>query len=284
MNNDKTAVMIDSGCDVPKEVRDKLDIYILPLRVMYPEKDYEDDIDIDPQMVYRRFPKEFPNTSTPSMAEVQDLFDRIHGDGYEKVIAVCISSGLSGTFNTIRLQAAQQDVLEVYCFDSKNISVGSGILAIWAARQLQKGKTFGEVTTGLENKIGDSKVFFYMDTLTYLKHGGRIGSVSTMVGNALHLKPIISCKEDGTYYTVGLIRGAKNGKKKLLTEALKFCSGHRVWIIVGHGDAESEAQQLRAMLEEQIPDKKVLFVRQITATMAINTGPGLVGFGILREP
>lgn len=284
MNNDKTAVMIDSGCDVPKEVREKLNIYILPLRVMYPEKDYEDDIDIDPQMVYQRFPKEFPNTSTPSMAEVQDLFDRIHGDGYEKVIAVCISSGLSGTFNTIRLQAAQQDVLDVYCFDSKNISVGSGILAIWAARQLQKGRTFNEVTTGLENKISDSKVFFYMDTLTYLKHGGRIGSVSTMVGNALHLKPIISCKEDGTYYTVGLIRGAKNGKKKLLTEALKFCSGHRVWIIVGHGDAESEAQQLRAMLEEQIADKKVLFVRQITATMAINTGPGLVGFGILREP
>lgn len=284
MNKDKTAVMIDSGCDVPKEVRDKLDIYILPLRVMYPEKDYEDDIDIDPQMVYRRFPQEFPNTSTPSMAEVQDLFDRIRADGYERVIAVCISSGLSGTFNTIRLQAAQQEDLDVFCFDSKNISVGSGLLAIWAARQLQKGRSFQEVKRGLENKIGDSKVFFYMDTLTYLKHGGRIGSVSTMVGNALHLKPIISCKEDGTYYTVGLIRGAKQGKKKLLTEVLKFCSGHRVWLIVGHGDAETEAQQMRAMLETQVHDKKILFTRQITATLAINTGPGLVGVGILREP
>lgn len=284
MNNDKTAVMIDSGCDVPKEVRDKLDIYILPLRVIYPEKDYADDIDIDPQMVYRRFPKEFPKTSTPSMAEVQDLFERIHGDGYEKVIAVCISSAFSGTFNTIRLQAAQQDALEVYCFDTKNISVAAGLLAIWAARQLQKGKTFSEVTAGLEKKIGDSKVFFYMDTLTYLRHGGRIGSVSNMVGNALHLKPIISCNEEGTYYTVGLIRGAKQGKKKLLTEALKFCNGHRVWVIVGHGDAESEAQQLRSLFEEQLSDKKVLFVRQITATMAINTGPGLLGFGILREP
>ena len=229
MNKDKVAVLTDSGCDVPLNFREKYNIFMLPLRVMYPEKDYEDGVNIDPMMVYRRFPDEYPSTSTPSLAEVQDIFD------------VTISSGLSGTFNTIRLAAEQQDELEIFVFDTKNISVASGIWAIWAARKLENGWSFEEVKTGLQNKIYDSKVMFYMDTLKYLKKGGRIGKVTSVVGEVLSLKPIISCNEDGIYYTVGLIRGAKQGKKKLLNEMLQFCKGHHCWIIVGHGDANEEA-------------------------------------------
>ena len=132
MNKDKTAVLTDSGCDVPQNFREKYNIWMLPLRVMYPEKDYADGVDIDPVMVYRRFPDEYPSTSTPSLAEVQDIFDEIRDAGYEKIIAITISSGLSGTSNTIRLAAEQQDELEIYVFDTKNISVASGIWAIWA--------------------------------------------------------------------------------------------------------------------------------------------------------
>ena len=105
MNKDRVAVLTDSGCDVPQNFREKYNIFMLPLRVMYPEKDYEDGVNIDPIMVYRRFPDEYPSTSTPSLAEVQDIFDEIREAGYEKIIAVTISSGLSGTFNTIRLAA-----------------------------------------------------------------------------------------------------------------------------------------------------------------------------------
>ena len=120
MNKDKVAVLTDSGCDVPLNFREKYNIFMLPLRVMYPEKDYEDGVNIDPMMVYRRFPDEYPSTSTPSLAEVQDIFDEIRDAGYEKIIAVTISSGLSGTFNTIRLAAEQQDELEIFVFDTKN--------------------------------------------------------------------------------------------------------------------------------------------------------------------
>ena len=166
MNKDRVAVLTDSGCDVPQNFREKYNIFMLPLRVMY-----------DPIMVYRRFPDEYPSTSTPSLAEVQDIFDEIREAGYEKIIAVTISSGLSGTFNTIRLAAEQQDELEIFVFDTKNISVASGIWAIWAATKLENGWSFEEVKTGLQNKVYDSKVMFYMDTLKYLKKGGRIGKV-----------------------------------------------------------------------------------------------------------
>ena len=284
MNKGKVAVLTDSGCDVPKEYVDKYDIRVLALRVMYPEKDYADGVDIDPMMVYRRFPAEFPSTSTPSLSEVQDVLDHIREDGYEKVIAVCISSGLSGTYNTIRLAASQQSELEIFVFDTKNISVASGIWAIWAASKLERGWSFEEVVQGMQHKIYDSKVMFYMDTLQYLKRGGRIGKVSSIVGEALHLKPIISCNEDGIYYTVSLIRGSKQGKKKLLNEMLKFCEGHHVWLIIGHGDANEEAGKMLELVEEKVHSKEILFVKQITATLAINTGPGLVGIAALLDP
>ena len=267
MNKYKIAVLTDSGCDVPQNFREKYNIFMLPLRVMYPEKDYDDGVNIDPMMVYRRFPDEYPSTSTPSLAEVQDMFDRIRAEGYEKIIAVTISSGL-----------------EIYVFDTKNISVASGIWAIWAAVKLENGWTFEEVIAGLKNKIYDSKVMFYMDTLKYLKKGGRIGKVTSVVGEVLNLKPIISCNEEGIYYTVGLIRGAKQGKKKLLNEMMQFCKGHHCWIIIGHGDANEEAGRMLELVETQLTSKEILFVKQINATLAINTGPGLVGLCALLDP
>ena len=285
MNKDRVAVLTDSGCDVPQNFREKYNIFMLPLRVMYPEKDYEDGVNIDPIMIYRRFPDEYPSTSTPSLAEVQDIFDEIREAGYEKIIAVTISSGLSGTFNTIRLAAEQQDELEIFVFDTKNISVASGIWAIWAATKLENGWSFEEVKAGLQNKVYDSKVMFYMDTLEYLKRGGRIGTVSSIIGQALKIKPIISCNKDGIYYTVSLIRGSKKGKKKLLNEMLKFCRGHKVWLGLGHGAAPHELEEMEKMVMEELgQDGEVLYRKQIAATLALNTGPGLVGVAAILDP
>lgn len=287
MSEQKTAVMIDSGCDLPPEIIRQYGIYMLPLHVMYPEKEYLDNVDIDPQMVYDRFPDEFPKTSTPSPAEVVDLFKRIRQDGYEKVIAICISSKFSGTFNTIRLMSQDEDEveelgLEIFAFDTKNISVASGLLAVYAARLLQEGKSFEETREALEEKRGDCKVMFYMDTLTYLRKGGRIGKVASALGSALRLKPIISCDEEGAYYVESLIRGSKAGKKKLITEMTKWIGGHRCLIIVGHGEAPEEAKVVYDYLQATPAGHELLCIRQITATMAINTGPGLVGIAALR--
>ena len=285
MNEQKTAVLIDSGCDLPERIRNKYDIEILPLRVIYPEKDYQDGVDINPMMIYQRFPDEIPTTSTPSLAEVTDKFDELRDKGYEKVIAVTISSGLSGTYNTIRLAASEYEDLEIFVFDTKNISSASGIFAIWAATRLQKGESFEEICRRLPEKIGDSKALFYMDTLKYLQHGGRIGKVAGTIGEALRIKPIISCDESGTYYTVAKIRGSKTAKLKLAEEVIRYSLGHKTWMIIKEGDAHQEAVAMQELLEnhEKLVDKQILFEEQITATLALNTGPGLVGVVVMRD-
>ncbi len=284
MNDQKIAILVDSGCDVSKEQREKYGIRVLPLHVMYPEKDYQDSIDIDPMMVYNRFPNEFPTTSTPSVAEAIDALEACKADGYEKVIAICISSSLSGTCNTIRLAATEVEDLTVFVFDTKNISIGSGLFAIWAAKKLKKGVQYEDLIRQMQDKIGDSKVFFYMDTLKYLQQGGRIGKVAGTVGEFLKLKPLISCDDTGAYYTVAKLRGNKLAKLRLLEEVVRYSFGHRVWIVVEEGDAHSEVLEMQKMIEETPMEKRILFTQQITATMAINTGPGLVGVAVFREP
>ncbi|MDO5133771.1 MAG: DegV family protein [Eubacteriales bacterium] len=286
MNRDKVAVMVDSGCDIAQDCIEKYGLWLLPLHIDYAEKAYLDGVDIDPQMVYDRYPKDYPKTSTPSLQEVLDKLNAIADAGYEKVIAVCISSGLSGTWNAIRLAAEQQNRVKTFVFDTKNISVASGLLGIWAAVKAAEGCAFEDICRGLQKKISDSKVMFYMDTLEYLKRGGRIGTVSSVVGKFLKLKPIISCNPEGIYYTVSLIRGSRQGKQKLLDEMLRFCAGHRVWIGIGHGAAKEESEKMQEMVQDELASgsSEVLYRKQIAATLALNTGPGLIGIAALLDP
>ena len=107
------------------------------------------------------------------------------------------------------------DGLEVYVFDTKNISLGSGLLALHAAEMVKDGATFSEIVSSLESKLNDSEVFFTVGSLDYLLKGGRIGLVAGTVANVLNIKPIISCNDEGVYYTVSKVRGygrvIKNG-------------------------------------------------------------------------
>ena len=284
MNDSRTAVMMDSGCDLPYELCVKEGIEYLPLHVIYPEKDYRDGIDIDPMMIYDRYPAEIPTTSTPYLQEVTECFEKLVKKGYRNVIAVTISSALSGTWNTISLAAREFSGLNIHVFDTRNISFGSGVFALWAARKVREGIPFEELVKKLYEKRGDSRQFFYMDTLEYLRRGGRIGRVSSIIGEMLHIKPIISCDPEGVYYTVAKIRGQLLAKKKLLNEVISAVGGRRCWIIVGEGKAHEEALRMKEILQEKLSNMEFLFMKQINATLALNTGPGLVGVMTFVDP
>ncbi len=281
MNKSKTAILMDSGCDLPNELIERYGIKVLRLKVMYGDKMYSDGVDLDPLEVYRRFPDEIPKTSTPNMQEVTDIIDEIRAEGYERIIAVAISSELSGTYNVIAMTLRGIEDMQTYAYDTKNISIGAGLYALWAAQQLDKGVSFEEVIAGLERKIHDSKVFFYMDTLDYLRKGGRISPAVAVVGKVLGIKPIISCNDKGVYYTVAKIRGAKKGIGKLMEVAMEFADGRKCMIGLMNGDAPETAAQVRPMIKEQSPKGEIVVDKQITATMAVHTGPGLIGIGIL---
>lgn len=285
MNNQKIAVLVDSGTDVPPNYRSKYDIYWLPLMINYSDRQCRDGIDITPREMYDLLTTEIPKTSLPDGAAIQDMFDQIKADGYEKVFAVTISSGLSGTFNMLRMMGEEYEGLDVFVLDSKNISIGAGMLAIRAAQMINdEGVSWENLLLKMPREVTKAKVFFCVDTLKYLQKGGRIGLVTAMLGTSLHLKPVISCNADGVYYTVAKAMGRARSIQKVIDLAAEFASkAERVDIAVMNGCAETEAMSVRKKTQSIIVNGAVTVAGQIGAALGVHTGPGLIGVGVLQR-
>lgn len=285
MAADKIAVLTDSCSDVPREYRDRYGIYVAPLTINYGDVSYRDGIDIQAEEVFARFPAEIPTTSLPSPRTVLDLFERMKAEGYSKVVVVVISSGLSGTHDMIRSFGPEPvEGLDAYYIDTKNIGIGSGFSAIRAGELVEQGLSFDEVCRGVERAAADTKLFFCVATLDYLVKGGRIGRVSGMVGQMLDLKPVISCDEDGIYYTVAKARGRRKSLDLALDKAVEFATetGGEYAITVMHGDAKAEADAVLATMKERLPEYRYAIEGQITPALVVHTGPGLIGIGVQR--
>ena len=233
----RTAILVDSCSDVPEELRRKYGMYVVPMTMIYGDAEYRDGVDITTDDVYARFPQEIPTTSLPSPSVVADVFRQIKADGYEKVIAVAISSGLSGTFEMLRGFGPAPEGLETCYVDTKNIGIGSGFTAIRAGELIEQGLPFAEVCREVENAARHTKLFFCVSTLSYLVKGGRIGLVAGLVGSIFDLKPVISCNDDGVYYTVVKTRGRKKSLQLALAEGRRVRAGRQG--VQHHGDARS---------------------------------------------
>lgn len=284
MKKEKIAVLVDSGCDLEASYMKKNAIYVAPFLVNYDGEEYTDGTGIDPLEIYRRFPECIPKTSTPSIQTVEDIVNQIIADGYEAIVAIDVSDQLSSTISTVSLVLSEHSEIPSFVLNTKNISIGSGFLAMWAVKKIKEGMSFTDLKKYLPEKVKDSRVFFYMDTLDYLKAGGRIGGVTSVVGSLLKIRPIISCDANGRYETVALIRGDKNAKKKLLELASAFSQGNPCWLALLNGAAQEEAAAMKPMLKKELRKGKIVAEHQITASLAVHTGPGLLGIGVLRNP
>ncbi len=282
MNKQKVAILTDSCCDVPKEYVEQYDIYVLPLKVIYKDREYLDGVSITPQEVYESMEQEVPSTSLPDGQSIVSMFEQIKKDGFEHVLCVTLSSGLSGTNNMIHLIAQDVEDLDIVIVDTKNIAVAAGFHVIAAAKNIAAGMPFQEVVQTLNNTIANSKVFFVVKTLEYLQKGGRIGLVASLVGNALNLKPIISCNEDGIYYNIAKVRGRKHSISKTKELALKAIGEHKkIYLAICHGDAQEEAEALKEDIMKEVDCEIVAFIEgQISPCLGVHTGPGLIGIGV----
>jgi len=278
---ERIAILADSGCDLPAEFMQQENVFVLPLKLNYDGGEIYSDEEFDPLEVYRRFPQRIPKTSTPNLFEAGEMLKKIKENGYNKVIAICISSGLSGTFNTIKT-ALEKAEIEGFAFDTKNISIGSGFYALWVDKMQKAGMGFQEIANMLPKKLQDSDVYFYMDTLDYLKAGGRIGKVTATMGSVLNIKPIITCNTEGIYHVISMIRGKKQSLNKMFQTVKDRVNEGEAWFGIMNGDAEADAAHVKELLLNEITTAKVVTEKQIVASMAIHTGPGLVGVGVFN--
>ena len=206
MNNlDNIAIITDSSCDLPVDYLKENNIIVLPLHVVYSDGEYRDGINITPQEVYDRFSEEIPSTSMPSPNDVEDALNEVRRRGLKKALFVLISSGLSGTFNTVSMVCKQQKDIEIEIVDSRYLSMGLGYMVMDAVDRAKEGMDLGEFTEALKEDRKNISGFYCIPTLDYLIKGGRIGLVAGTVGKLLNIKPIISVNEEGKYYTMARV-------------------------------------------------------------------------------
>ncbi len=282
--NEKIAVIVDSGSDINTHQQKQYNIYSLPLRIMIEDKEYIDGVDISREELFSQIDTENISTSLPSGEDILKTFEGLKEEGYTKAIAITISSGLSGTHNVIRNLTQDIDGLETFVLDTKNISLASGYLAIEAAKMIEKGQSFEEIKTSLQNSLHKSKVFFTVGTLDYLIKGGRIGLVAGTVANALNIKPIIACNDEGIYHTVAKTRGYKRVLKNMIKEAHKFLEDSKDYsVTILNANTEEDLDELKAFAQKHLEHASSIEVSNITPALAIHTGPEAIGIAVYRH-
>ena len=283
INPEKIAFLVDSCAEMEPRHRKGLPVYVVPLRIACKDKDYSDGEDIFAKDIYKRLEKgELPKTSLPDLMRVARTLETIKKDGYERVIALPLSSGLSGTHNMIRLECEERKDLETVVFETYSgaIPIGGIVLQLW--EDIKAGMTWEELVNGrVEHLLRNSHAFFSVDTLEYLMKGGRIGKVTALAGTVLNIKPILTFAEDGQLVNVAKVRGRKQVQGKLIELVKEHVGDHKEFnLLVANGGAQEEMEQLKKDLMAAIPGCKHVWDSHIDATLSVYIGSGVLGAAI----
>ncbi|MDU4018816.1 MAG: DegV family protein, partial [Finegoldia magna] len=227
----KIAILTDSGSEITPKMAEEYGIELIPLQINYLDVSY-DDYTVEPKYIYEKIDREVPKTSIPSIGDIVNKLNEIKNKGFDKIICISISSKLSGMYNAFMLAKDQVEDVQVEVFDSKNISIGTGFFAIFARKLIDEGFSLESIIETMKSKIKDSVPVITLDTLKYLSLGGRIGKITGIVGNLLNLKLIISCNEDGEYYTVEKNRGTMKNINHAIDIVKKELNGIKDYYLV----------------------------------------------------
>ena len=207
-------IIADSGCDVTQEEARELGIEILPIKTIFGETEYRDGIDLTHEEFFEKLIESdiFPTTSQISPFEYEQKYEEIKKDG-DQAIVITLSSKLSGCFQSANIAAEDYEGI-VFPVDSLSVTAGERILIEYAVRLREQGLQIQEIIEKLEEKKHKIRLIALLDTLEYLKKGGRISAAAAMAGALLSIKPVVAI-ENGEVTVLGKARGSKAGNNML---------------------------------------------------------------------
>ena len=216
-------LVVDSACDLEKAEADARGITLMPLLIRFGEDEYEDGVTLSHREFFEKLieTSELPKTSQINEYRFEEAFKNLTADGSE-VVCITISSKLSGTYSSA-VKAAKKFGSRVYVVDSLNACIGERILVDYADRLVKAGESAGKIVKKLEESKGKIHLLAVLDTLQYLRKGGRISSVTALAGEMLSIKPVISVVK-GEVKLVGKALGSKKGNN-LLNRLVDECGG-----------------------------------------------------------
>lgn len=271
----KIAIMTDSGCNLTQEYINSVDnLFVVPLGITIDDKFYRDQVDISSKEVYEQIDTHTIKSSLPSIGSITAMIEEITERGYDHIFMLSISSGLSGTHNAMRL--AIEDLENVTLYDTKTLSMAQGFIVRKAVELIAEGKTIEESIEILNDlRYNKSIATYTIDTLKYLRAGGRIGKVEGTIGDILKIKPIITVNDEGVYETLAKARGTRRALSKTIDYMIDRFKNKKIHLAIHYGNDLEKATMVKNRLEEQL-DVVGTDLVELTPVLGIHTGPGMI--------
>ena len=274
-------VVTDSTSDLPRELADRYGINVIPQKVIFGTEELRDGVDITGDEFYRRVSGSavLPTTSQASPGEFRELYESI-ADGADGIVSVHVSAALSGTVDSARSGGEQADIgCSVEVIDSMQAGMGTGLVAVAAARAAMNGGDLQQVVSVAEGAVGRSETYVLLDTLEYLQKGGRIGKARAMLATLLSIKPMIILRE-GIVDELGKERTHKKGVARLRRVTEDFAPLEE--LCVNYTTTPDEARAFAEQLQQLLPDGTEPLLAQIGPAVGTYTGPAALGVSLLR--
>ncbi len=277
-------LITDSTADLPASMVEQYNIRVLPLTVRFGDQQYKDKEELGSQEFYEKLSQaeELPTTSQiPPETFIQAFQEEI--DKGNQIIGIFISSQASGTFQSANIAKAEFPDANIILIDSMMLCMGMGLLVITVARMLQEGKTIEEILAKVEQLKGKIEHLFCVDTLKYLRKGGRIKASTAILGEVLNIKPILNV-EDGITQTIGKVRGSKkiipyyvnHIKQTIDIENTKFMS-------VCHAVQPELAEKMIQKIREEINFQGEIIESEVGAVIGTHSGPGVLAVFYVKK-
>jgi DegV family protein with EDD domain len=273
-------ISTSSTSDLPAEYTEKHNIPILKYNYTIEHSEHKDG-DMDAKTFFD-LEREgiMPTTSQLTPEEVTVLFDAILGGGHD-LLHIEFSSGLSGSYNSVRIVAEEMKQKypqrKLFVVDSLCASLGLGLLVDYAVRMRDAGKSIDETAKWVEvNKLGINH-WFTVDSLSHLRRGGRVTGAAAFVGNLLHIKPVLNVNHEGHLIPREKEQGRKRALKCLLEKMQEYIykpEGQQVFI--SHGDDLEAAEKVAVMVKEQFPSIGGIMINPLGAVIGAHAGPGTI--------
>lgn len=277
-------IIVDSTCDLPEELLEAYNMRMLPLSIHFGDDVYRDRVDIQPQAFYKLLEEsnELPKTSQITPMAFIDAFKEEREAGNE-VICITLASNASGTYQSAVLAKEELEDEGIHLIDSSMLSMGTGILALFVAKGLEAGKTLEEVLDSVDQLKEKIETVFSVDTLTYLKKGGRIKASTAAIGEILNIKPILRVA-DGITETIGKVRGSKQVMDYLVKYVKETWDPEdNAFIAVGHGCVHKKVDKLVKKLRDELNYEGEIIVTEVGATIGAHAGPGVFGIYFIKK-
>jgi DegV family protein with EDD domain len=280
----KIAIVTDSSASIPQNLQDKYNIKVAPLLLLWGDKHYEDGVDIQANEFYQKLETSdiLPTTSQATIAKFTEIFKELVEQGYD-ILTLVLSSKLSGTLDSAINAKKAFPNANIELVDTLSISTPLAMLVLMAARAARDGASLQECKTLVETAAKKVKIFFAVDTLTYLHKGGRINGAAKFLGTALGLKPILELR-DGVIEGVEKVRTSKKAHQRLidLVENELGVDKSPEFICIISANAPDASDFLLNEIKSRFTPKEIM-IGNLTPVIGAHTGPGTVGIGFLPK-